>query len=84
MYRLVPDQAVVDQVAALPLDALTAYADVLSVLELTPWNGEPQNNDNPEGAVRRFVFGPAGAGQIVYLIRDEPPEVHLLMLQWLG
>ncbi len=40
MYRLVPDAATLDQVAALPVDALLAYADVLAVLELKPWAGE--------------------------------------------
>jgi hypothetical protein len=84
VYRLVPDRAVIDQAAVLPVAALPAYLEVLSVLELTPWNGEPQNRDNPDGAVRRFVFGPGGAGQVIYLVLDEPPEVHLLMLQWLG
>ena len=39
MYRLVPDAATLDQVAALPVDALLAYADVLAVLELKPWAG---------------------------------------------
>ncbi|QUG99379.1 hypothetical protein HUO13_01215 [Saccharopolyspora erythraea] len=83
MYRLVPDSAVVEQVAALPNDALAAYADVLEVLQLTPWNGKPLHEANQDGAVRRWNFGPAQAGQVVYLVLDEPPEVHLLLVQWL-
>lgn len=75
------------QVAALPADALDAYAEVLEVLEvlqLTPWNGRPQHEDNPEGAVRRWKFGVSQAGQVVYLILEEQQEVHLLLVQWWG
>ncbi|QIZ35016.1 hypothetical protein [Saccharopolyspora sp. ASAGF58] len=83
MYQLVPDSAVVAQVAALPYDALAAYADVLEVLQLTPWNGKPLHEANPDGAVRRWDFGPGQAGQVIYLILDERQEVHLLLVQWL-
>ena len=84
MYSIVPDTAVMAQVAALPIAALDAYADVLDVLQLTPWNGEPQHKDNPDGAVRRWTFGPEDAGQIFYLILDEQREIHLLLVQWIG
>lgn len=36
MYRIIPDAAVSEQVAALPDEALAAYADVLGALEVTP------------------------------------------------
>ncbi len=52
-YRIVPDQAVFEQVAALPTEALAAYAEVLDVLQWTPWNGEPQHKVNPNASVRR-------------------------------
>jgi hypothetical protein len=51
----------------------------LEVLQLTPWNGTPQHEDNLDGAVRRWTFGPARAGQVVYLILEEQREVHLLL-----
>lgn len=84
MYRLVPDPATIAQVAALPGPALDAYVAVLDVLELTPWNGRAQHEDRPDGAVRRWSFGAGHAGQVVYLIVEEPPEVHLLLVQWWG
>ncbi|MGH3865324.1 MAG: hypothetical protein ACRDQ4_04140 [Pseudonocardiaceae bacterium] len=84
MYRIVPDDAVFDQVAALPAEALSAYAAVLEVLTLAPWNGEPQHEDNPKAEVRRWYFGPSQAGQIVYLIVEERREVHVLLVQWLS
>ena len=83
MYRIVPDATVSDQVAALPDDALAAYAEVLDVLQLTPWHGEPQRADNPDAEVRRWHFGPGLAGQVVYLILEDRQEVHLLLVQWL-
>jgi hypothetical protein len=84
VYRIVPDPATITQVAALPADTLDAYAEVLEVLQLTPWNGWPQHEDNPEGAVRRWEFGASQAGQVVYLILEEQQEVHLLLVQWWG
>lgn len=84
MYRIVPDTAVSDQVAALPAETLAGYAEVLEILQLTPWNGRPQHPANPDAPVRRWVFGPGQAGQVVYLILEEQQEVHLLLVQWWG
>lgn len=82
MYRIVPDITVSEQVAALPTMALTDYAEVLKVLQLTPWNGQPQHQANPDAPVRRWAFGPGQAGHVVYLILEEQREVHLLLVQW--
>lgn len=84
MYRVIPDDATAEQVAALPVEALAGYLEVLSALELAPWNGSPHNEANPDGAVRRWVFGLAAAGHVVYLITEDLREVHLLVVQWLG
>jgi hypothetical protein len=59
------------QIAALPDEALRGYAEVLGVLEFAPWSGRPQHKGNPEGAVRRWLFGPDEAGQVVYLILED-------------
>jgi hypothetical protein len=53
VYRIISDAATMAQVAALPDEALDAYAEVLEALRRTPWNGPPQHEDNPDGAVRR-------------------------------
>ncbi|MGH3852987.1 MAG: hypothetical protein ACRDR6_05705 [Pseudonocardiaceae bacterium] len=63
MYQIVPDPATITQVAALPDEVLHAYAEVLEILQLTPWNGRPQHERNPEGAVRRWKFGVGQAGR---------------------
>lgn len=84
MYRIVPDAAVSEQVAALPSEALAVFAEVLEVLQLTPWNGQPQHPANPDAPVRRWPFGAGQAGQVVYLILEAQREVHLLLVQWWG
>ena len=71
MYRIIPDTAVSGQVAALPAEVLAGYAEVLEVLQLTPWNGPPQHPDKPDAPVRRWAFDPGQAGQVVYLILEE-------------
>lgn len=68
----------------MPVEALSDYAEVLAVLELEPWSGRPQHEDNPDAAVRFWASGPDLAGQVVYLILEEQREVHLLLVQWLA
>lgn len=53
-------------------------------MEIAPWSGLPQNEDNPDGAVRYLLVGPAGAGQVVYLILENTREVHVLVVVWAG
>ena len=84
MDRIIPDTAVSEQVAALPVEALASYAEVLEILQLTPWNGRPQHPANPDAPVRRLAFGPDQAGHIVYLILEEQQEDLLLLVQWWG
>lgn len=83
MYRIVVDPEVAEQINALPSEALPGYVEVLDVLEVKPWAGSPHHDSNPEGAVRRWAFGPGQAGQVVYLILDDQRRVDILMVQWL-
>lgn len=82
MYRVIPDQDVLEQVAALPTEALTHYAELRTALEVAPWNGRPYNEDKPDGPMREMVFGKRGEGTATYLILDR--EVHVLLVQWVG
>lgn len=84
MYRITVYPEAQDQLSSLPDSALVAYAEVQDVLALTPWSGQPHHEANPEGAVRRWVFGKEGAGQVVYLVLEDRREVHILLIQWLG
>lgn len=54
------------------------------MLELAPRKGPPQSASNPEGVLRRSVFGPGAAGHVVYLILEQQREIHVVLAQWVG
>ena len=56
-YELDVDPDARSQIMAPPTHALTSLADAMAMLELTPWNGVPLHQDNPDGAVRTLPFG---------------------------
>lgn len=78
MYRVTTDHQVLEQVAALPIEALASYAELLVV----PWNGDPVHKDNPDGAVRAHAFGRGGL--VTYLILEDQRRVDVLTVQWVG
>ncbi len=82
MYRVIIDPEVVDQIDALPVAVLIEYARVHDVLEVAPWNGPSHNKDSPDAGVRRWLFGPGGAGQVIYLVLERDREVHVLQVLW--
>jgi hypothetical protein len=84
VYRIITDRSVLEQLDSLPVVALVPYAEAMSVLELAPGNGRPCNADKPDGPMRELVFGAAGQGVITYLVRKQPREVHVLLVQWAG
>lgn len=82
MYRIETDSAATEQIIALPDEALADYTQVLGVLELVPWNGDPLHDGNPDGAVRTLPFGRAGL--VTYLILDDQRRVDVLNVLWVG
>lgn len=84
MYRVVTYSDALEQVAALPTEAVPFYAEVFGVLELAPSSGRPYNDDKPDGPMRELVFGANGEGTATYLILDQQREVHVLLVQWVG
>jgi hypothetical protein len=82
VYRVTSDHQVLEQVAALPLEALASYAELLVLLETVPWNGDPVHKDNPAGAVRTHAFGRGGL--VTYLILEDQRRVDVLIVQWVG
>lgn len=84
MYRLGVDPEARAQIAALPDEAVPVFFEVLGVLELAPWSGQPQNEKNASAELRRWHFGPRSAGHVVYLIVEHLREVHVIMVQWLA
>ena len=84
MYRVETDDQVQQQVDALPADALTSYAELRTVLEVSPWSGEAINVGNPDGPVRTLVFGGEREGMVTYLILEDQRRVDVLSVLWLG
>lgn len=84
MYRVETDELAEDQVDALPVQALNAYLELRTFLEVSPWNGSPVNDVNPKGEVRTATFGPNHEGMVTYLILDDQRLVHVLIVHWLG
>ena len=80
--EILPDVA--EQVAALPAEALVAFAEANVVLELTPWAGDPLNREHPERNMRSMTFGVHGVGLMVYVILEDQRRVFPLKVMWAG
>jgi hypothetical protein len=84
LYRVVTDDPAMDQIAALPTEALPYYAQALVILELVPWNGLPYNEKYPDRPLRELNFGADHQGKVTYLILEDQQRVDVLVVQWLG
>ena len=80
MYCIVTYDEAEEQIAAMPVEGLLAYAQLLDVLQLTPWNGPSINSNNPDGAVRQWPFG---GGIDTYLILEDEQRVDIIDVLWL-
>jgi hypothetical protein len=56
MYLVKLTDEVRQQLAALPSSALAAFAEVMVVLEVAPWGGDPYNRERPDGNIRTVAF----------------------------
>lgn len=81
MYRFLAVPEAEDQIAALPDKALEPFAELITVLEISPWSGRPFSRSKPEGNMRTMDFG--GHGFAVYVVLEDQREVHLVRLVWL-
>ncbi|HXL90475.1 MAG TPA: hypothetical protein VN969_16135 [Streptosporangiaceae bacterium] len=84
MYSVETEEVAVQQVAALPAEALPFYAELMTVLEITPWSGEAYNRQRPDANMRNHVFGKHGEGLANYLILDDQRRVVVLRVLWVG
>jgi hypothetical protein len=84
MYLVKLPDEVRDQLAALPSTALAAFAEVMVVLEVAPWGGDPYNRERPDGNIRTLTFGTQAEGLLVYLIVEHAREVGVIELMWVG
>ena len=58
MYRVIDDDLVPEQVATLPAEALSAYAQARALLEVAPWAGNPYRREMPDGPMRTLACPP--------------------------
>jgi hypothetical protein len=72
-YETVPDAQ--EQIDALPAIALPYYAELVTFMELTPWNGHSVNKNDPKAPTRIMPFGPHGEGMATYVIVEDPNRV---------
>jgi hypothetical protein len=84
VYRVITYNDALEQIAALPAEALPFYAEAFGVLELAPSNGRPYNEEYPDGPMRELVFGASGEGTVTYLILEDQRRVDVLLVQWVG
>jgi len=82
LYTVETDEQAQQQIAALPPEALPAYAEVRTLLEVDPWAGDPYHRQNPDAPLRTIAF--SGAGMVTYLILDDQRRVDVLRVFWAG
>lgn len=82
MYTVETDDQSKQQIAALPSEALPAFAELRTLLEVSPWSGDPYHGQNPDAALRTLSFG--GAGMVTYLILEDQRRVDVLIVLWAG
>ncbi|MGH3721416.1 MAG: hypothetical protein ACRDRW_12420 [Pseudonocardiaceae bacterium] len=71
-----------EQVDGLPLGALPFYAELITFLELTPWDGPPYREDKRDGNMRKILFGRGAKGIAVYLVLEQERRVVVLSVTW--
>lgn len=81
-YEILPEAR--EQVDGMVLSALVHYAELIVFLELTPWDGPPYRDDNPDGNPRQITFGPTGDGIAVYLVLEDQRRVIVVSATWIG
>jgi hypothetical protein len=84
MYSVESEQHALEQVAALPMEALPFYAELMVVLETAPWGGEAYNRQRPDTNMRTYAFGQHDQGLVIYLILDDQRRVVVLRVLWAG
>jgi hypothetical protein len=82
VYKITTDERSSAQIAALRADDLVSYAEIMAVLELVPWQGEPTNAENPDGPVRALCFG--NGSMVTYLILEDQLRVDVVDISWIG
>jgi hypothetical protein len=84
MYSVEWEVHALDQLVALPAEAIPFYAELVTVLEVAPWSGDAYDRQRPDANMRAHAFGKHGEGLAVYVILDEQRRVVVLRVLWAG
>lgn len=84
VYDVTTDEQSQPQIDALPGNALAPFAEVHTMPEVAPWNGDPINEAYPDAPVRTPSFGPDHEGLLTYLIIEDLRRVDILKVYWLN
>jgi hypothetical protein len=84
VYSVESEPQALEQIAALPTEALPFYAELTALLETAPWSGEAYNMQRPDANMRTHVFGKHDQGLATYLILDDQRRVIVLRVFWIG
>ena len=84
MYSVESEQHALEQVAALPVEALPFYAELMTMLETAPWGSESYDRQRPDANMRTHAFGKHDQGLVIYLILDDQRRVVVLRVLWAG
>ena len=83
MHSVETDVEALDEVSALPAHALASYAELITLLEMAPWSGDPYNLQRPEANMRTHTFGADAEGLAIYLVLERDRRVVILRILWI-
>ncbi len=83
MYSVETDLDAVAEVEALPPEALALFAELMLLLEIAPWSGDPYSRVNADSGMRTITFGRSGEGLVVYFILEDQRRVIVLRVVWM-
>lgn len=63
---------------------MPAYAELMSLLELAPWSGDPCNLERPDANMRTHTFADEGRGLVIYVVLEAERRVVILRVLWIS
>jgi hypothetical protein len=81
LYRLITLPEAEAQICALRSEALGPFAELITLLEISPWSGRPFVRSKPRANMLTLAFGDHGFA--VYIVLEEQREVYLIRVVWL-
>jgi hypothetical protein len=81
VYSVEWEQGAQVQAAALPREALSPLAELMALLEIAPWSGDPYRTQADPGMLTP-VFGKRAEGLAIYLILEDQRRVVVVRVVW--